>query len=258
MRACQQPVDLVLHDDGTLTADDRERLRAVLPGVSFVEAKEADVVMEEKLKNYPWSAAFRTRNVLARKLLDVSLMSELPFCFSDSDICYIRPFSGFPETAALVFTYSNLEAYSIRPWHVGRSVAMPSRVNTGMMYVREFDLDFIEWFLSRRELQSVLRRMPFWAEQTAWAALGAHLGCELIVPEQIAVWTPTLKLTGDLVGIHFTTAVRDKVSLYQWMGVSPVTTLRTFVPSPLSPWSLAVLQLQRSAGRVWRSYVPRK
>ena len=75
-RNSQEPLTLVIHDDGSLTSEDQELLRTSL-SAEIVSRRQADETMNEKLRTRRHSAAFRSQNPLALKLLDVVLMDKI-------------------------------------------------------------------------------------------------------------------------------------------------------------------------------------
>lgn len=210
-----ESLHLRIHDDGSLTGADHERLRQGLPGSMIVLPEQAEDIVLPLLAGYPECLAFRARSALARKLLDVPLLSKGEFAFCDSDVWWFRPFEGlsqFPQSSVqAVFMKDNQEAYSLRPWDlIGPSaVKVPSRVNTGLILARAsiLDLDFLEWLLGLR--LRAFARFPLWAEQTCWAALGQRAGCRLWNPQQVRVIQDAGCLEQPLVAGHFTSAVRS-------------------------------------------------
>src|ERR1051325_6092061 len=62
------PAQITIHDDGSLTAHDDERLVATLPGLSIIARAEADERMEDPLRRRPACAAFRRANIFGLKL----------------------------------------------------------------------------------------------------------------------------------------------------------------------------------------------
>jgi hypothetical protein len=213
LRYSADPLRLVLHDDGTLSTEDRERLGAELGEAQVLSASETEPAVMAVLAGRPNSRAFREINPLARKLLDIPLLEDgeaLAYC--DSDILFRRPFRQlyhFREDAVgAVFQGDDQDAYSFRSWQLAfnRSLSLPRFVNSGIIHFRKrhYDPDLVEWFLGRR----VLHRTPAWVEQTAWALLGGRAGCDLVDREQIRIASPRREHAGDPVALHFTSPVR--------------------------------------------------
>lgn len=210
-----QPLNLVIHDDGSLTAEDVEKLLGGLKGSSILFRAEADELMSPLLGQYPNCYKYRSNHVYGLKLLDTPLLSKTDLAFCDSDILFVRPFDGMfcwpnAETSAL-FMKDYLNSYSMLPWHLlgtGKP-KLPSKVNSGLIFFRKaaYDLDFVEWFLGQDEF----RHKVGWLEQTCWAALGHRVGCRQWHPEQIALMRSKTHLRERLVAGHFVKEVRYRL-----------------------------------------------
>ncbi len=265
VRCADRPIQFILHDDGSLREADVERLQTTLPGVTIVLRSQADAFVDPMLARFPISRAFRQRNPLALKMLDIPMLAdggEMACC--DTDVLAFRPFCGlfdWPDAETTgVFMRDTQNAYALRPWHLlGRAgVALPSRVNTGLMLFRtsQHDLEFIEWFLGRQF--SVYDRIPGWVEQTCWAAL-AHRGrCRLWDASQVRVVSDEGCLADPALVIgHFTSSVRRLWVLAE----TPIgelgsrVTVGTVPVEPLSATALGAEQIRRAAkrGRTWIS-----
>ncbi|HXO22264.1 MAG TPA: hypothetical protein VOA87_20285 [Thermoanaerobaculia bacterium] len=215
LRYSAQPLRLRVHDDGSLTANDLERLTAELGQPRIVSRADADERMAGFLAGRPATRAFRAENPLGLKLLDVALLAEeeeIAYC--DSDVLFLRPFSHLfrlrPEAGAL-FMCDPQNAYSLRSWHLLleprlRRLRLPGRVNTGILAFRKrfFDPNLVEWYLSRPSF----RFAPVWAEQTAWALLGAAAGCRLLDPRRISIPLSGQARDPEQVALHFVSPVR--------------------------------------------------
>src|SRR5579864_1733768 len=157
LRYSTVPLRLRVHDDGTLTAGDRERLAAALHDPEVVPRREADERLAAVLAARPATRALRATNPLALKLVDVPLLAaadEVAYC--DSDVLFLRPFTGLfdlPPPAGALFMRDPQNAYSVRSWHLLREprLRLAAHVNTGIVALRTscYDLDLVEWFLSR-------------------------------------------------------------------------------------------------------------
>lgn len=124
LRHSADPLRLRIHEDGTLTPEDWDRLEAGLGGeIAFVSRAEADERVADRLGGRPVLRELRQRNPLGLKLLDIPMLAEgddLAYC--DADILFLRPFSGlfrFPdaETGA-IFMSDRQNAYSVGSWHL--------------------------------------------------------------------------------------------------------------------------------------------
>src|SRR5262245_61574357 len=259
LRYSGDPLHLRVHEDGTLTVSDRERLEAGLGNFEFIPRAEADKRMADLLGGRPVLRAFRQANPLALKVLDVPLLANGSVAYCDTDVLFLRPFSGLfrfpgPEVGAIFMSdYQN--AYSLRSWQLLRhsQLRLPCRVNTGLLYFRTqyFDPDLLQWYLSRPEFGFA----PVWVEQTAWALLGARAGCRLWHPRRIRMPTPGEE-NGEAVALHFVTPLRG---LLPWVLAraqdrtgEPPPQVETVPSRPCQSWDLGWTELRRRWERLAR------
>lgn len=252
--ACSaEPLRLRIHDDGTLTEEDRERLAAGLGEPEFVPRAEAEERLADLLASRPAVRELRRTNPLGLKLVDAPLLApgeRLLFC--DSDVLFFRPFSGLWGAAGeTVFLRDLQNAYSVRSWQVLREprLRLAGHVNTGIVgFPRAaYDLDLLEWFLSHPEYQ----RTPVWAEQTAWALLGGRTGCRFVDPARVRLVEEEDRtgLPGEIVALHFVSPRRALlpacVERARDRRGEPPVALET-VPAPRCRWwNLAVSEVRR-------------
>lgn len=215
LECVEEPLVFKIHDDGTLTAEDLEKLEMRLPVVRIVSRGEAEDRMADLLQGHPAARALRTRYIYGLKLFDVPLLhgaQDIAFC--DSDVLFLRPCRGlfsWPDagTGAL-FMRDWQEAYALRPWHVlrHRTCRLPSRLNCGLFFLRGgcYDLDLMEWLVARD--YPVFQKLP-WLEQTCWAVLATRINARFWPEEQIRTIRDERSLAGDLVAGHFTSTVRS-------------------------------------------------
>jgi hypothetical protein len=259
LRESAEPLRLQVHDDGSLTAEDLERLAAGLGEPAVIGRREADLRMEDLLGPRPASRAFRRANPLGLKLLDAALLApggELAFC--DSDVLFLRPFVGLfdlPEEAGALFMRDPQNAYSVRSWHLllEPRLRLAARVNSGVVAFRTplFDLDLVEWFLGRPEY----RFAPVWVEQTAWALLGQAADCRLLDPERVAFPVAGREPSPGTVALHFVSPRRALLAPIARglrppsVPLSPIT-VQSFPVSRLTPLGLAATEARRRLARL--------
>ena len=252
-RCHRQPFRTCVHDDGTLTDDDRERLAGAAPDVTFVDRAAADAQVAERLAGHPACLAYRRAQVMALKLFDVVLLAAgEPVYYCDGDILFARPFQGFAAALAdaprpLVLMRDLFNTYSLGWRRLLRSGGVPlaDRVNAGVLLLDPamLDLDFVEWFLRRPEAND----FPGFAEQTAWSALAQRSGGSLLDPSQFAF--PRVdddppgagRRTAGPVAWHFVAPLRGKFPAYAASieqraddEARPPERLRTFRPAKLN------------------------
>jgi hypothetical protein len=257
-----EPLSLIIHDDGSLTQLDQERLLAKLPNSKILVRAEADQQMMELLHHYPHCRRYRSEHVYGLKLLDIALLSPGDFAYCDSDILFFRPFQNLfvwpdPNTSA-IFMQDYTNAYSMLPWHLlgSKRPKLVSKVNAGLSLFRKaaYELDFIEWFLGQEQF----RHKVGWLEQSCWAALGHRVGCRQWHPNQIVLIRPWTQLSHQLVAGHFVKEVRYRMSEFidragdQSDGNMPMI-VDTFIPPDCSLLDLAQVHTLRQLKRL-RNY----
>ena len=253
------PLRLRVHDDGSLTAADLERLAAGLDGPEVVTRREADARLADLLAAFPAARAFRAANPLALKLLDVQLLAagdELAYC--DSDVLFLRPFRRLfhlPAGAGALFMFDPRQSYSVRSWHLLAEprLRLVGHINTGIIAFRRrlFDLDLVEWFLSRPRYHFA----PVWAEQTCWALLGHPVGCHLLDPEEVGIPVPGREPAARQVALHFVSPLRGLLAHFAGRcGERTVpeepTELRSFPAPRLTAAALAATEIRRRLRRL--------
>jgi len=260
-----EPLRLRVHDDGTLTATDLERLAEGLRDPAFVPRREADERLADVLATRQATSQFRDCNPLALKVLDVPLLAgdgELAYC--DSDVLFLRPFSrlfDLPKGAGALFMRDPQNAYSVRSWHLLAEprLRLAGHVNTGIIAFRTrwFDLDLVEWFLTRPEY----RFAPVWVEQTCWALLAQPAGCRLLDPAAVGIPVPGRELPAGQVALHFVGPVRSLLPAYAGraaersrLSVAPdqrdAVVVRSSGARRLTAGALAATELRRRLGRL--------
>lgn len=248
------PVEVVIHEDGSLTQDDRSRLSQRLPGCRFLDRVDMNDVMASRLSRHPHAREFRQGSVWGLKLLDV-VLAEPGFCFYvDSDIRFFRPFKGlFTDEATrgrTVFLRDVVwQAYSIRPWHLldPRGLKLASGINTGLTLVDPsvFDLDYVDWFLGHADWSVI----PAWIEPTCWAALALRTNGHAVDHHQIVNLYPTAYVSDQTVGGHFLSSYRTQwTSLLQqpFSSHSAQPEVIRYLPlKSLTPFALGLNQVKR-------------
>ncbi len=259
----QDPVRIVLHDDGSLVESDWQKIEAALKHPVIIKRRSADEVMEERLCGYPSAAEFRRDSVWGLKLLDIVLLEERACFYCDGDVRFFRPFTGlFAEGTAhgrSVFLADTIwDAYSVRPWHLldSRRLRLQSGINTGLTIIDRdmYDLEFVDWFLKQPDWRCI----PAWTEPTCWAALASRTNGHVVAPTQIANLYPSARITGDTFGGHFLSAYRGQWNEALWhhlielQEAIPVSMLKTQVCSAVR---LGLNQTKRKLGNTMRLWL---
>lgn len=250
-----EPLRLRIHDDGSLTAEDRGLLAEGLADPDFVPRAEAEERLADHLAARPATREMRRTNPLGLKLVDALVLApgeRLLFC--DSDVLFFRPFSGlWGREGETVFLRDTQSAYSVRSWQMLREprLRLPGRVNTGLVAFPKaaYDPDLLEWFLARPGYQ----RTPVWAEQTAWALLGGRTGCRFADPARVRLPGDRSDFSEEIVALHFVSPLRGLLPVFEEKArdrrdEAPIA-LETVPASPCRWWDLAATELRRRAGR---------
>lgn len=212
LRFSVDPIQLTLIDDGTLNEDDLEQLVSRLPGVKVLPRKETEPRVQEFLRHSPSAAAFRGRNVLARKIFDLAAVASGDFAYCDSDVVFFRPVAGLFSWPSYrsdgLFMRDHQDAYALKLWKTVRhgNIRLAHCLNTGLFYYRKrsFDLEFVEWLLK----QGMIYEEASWAEQTCWAALAGRSSFSFWAPEHVCVYRPGARPELDVKAYHFVSPVR--------------------------------------------------
>jgi hypothetical protein len=254
------PLEMSIHDDGTLTAEDIDKLKSHIPRTHIISRSEGDDLINPQLKKFPNIYKYRCNVPHAIKLIDIALLSPENIAFCDSDILFLRPFRDLfqlGDRSAAIFMKDYLEAYSVFPWHlIGKNkLLLPSKINSGLFYMKRevYDLDFIEWFLGQQRFQSKpLHKM----EQTCWAALGYRSGMEAWDPQQIVLMRPYITLNSEMIAGHFVKEIRNRLKLFadeindpQLLASEPIS-VRTVAAEPCDVKGLAMNHFKRQSNRI--------
>lgn len=223
LRFCADPISLVLHDDGSLTKEDMQRLEDGLPGVTIIGKEQADAIMRPQLANYPRCAAFRDRSPTGQKLLDIPLMTCSDIALCDADILFFRPFQGafvWPDNSAeMLFLQDTTDSYCLRPWQA-KPHLLRHRYNAGLLMMRKdrYDLDQIESLLEFiEESRGYQENEPYrwFLEQTCWSAVAGTLDSRIWNGAQMRVIRENDRYSQDLVAGHFVGGVRPLLKLFE-------------------------------------------
>lgn len=203
VRFCRHPVEILVHEDGTLHEEARERLVAALKRVRFQNRAESNEIMAEKLRAHPRCLAFRERHIMAMQVLDIPMLTPAGqrVVYTDTDILYTRPLECAPFFlgGGLPFTGSQdlRESYAVdlKHWYLLNKfgVRIASRLCGGMMSfdLSVFDLDYIEWLFRLDEEHRLFSGYPFFVPQTLCAALAGRVQAGCVEPRECVIAHPS-------------------------------------------------------------------
>ncbi len=222
LKHCRDPIELIVHDDGSLTAEDRDRLGDRLGPVRIISREEADDLVVPKLAGRPKCLEYRREHPFGLKLLDPALIAGGPFLLCDGDILFLRDFEGLDRRAEpgedLVFMrdWTTFYVFSTAPRYFGPyRTPLADYVNAGLLYCtpKAFDLDFIEWYIGNPKFIWYM----WLAEQTVWAALAGRSASRFHDPSQVDFPRPSLEYRPDWTALHFVSPIRYLASDPEFM-----------------------------------------
>jgi hypothetical protein len=193
LRFSTEPMALVVHDDGTLTDDDRATLDAHLPGLRVIGRRQADDEVGVALRDAGLvrCAALRDRHAFALKLFDLRHYAiGRAVLYLDTDILIHRaPVELFAALNAPLDAWMdryNEDIHTMYAWpeatllaHTG--VAVPPRFNAGLLCLRR---ERHEWDLLEHCLAlPMTQEGAYYAEQTLNALDCARHGAAPLPPE---------------------------------------------------------------------------
>ncbi|MFH1402765.1 MAG: hypothetical protein ABIH11_00675 [Candidatus Altiarchaeota archaeon] len=212
LRFSQDPLKLVIHDDGTLTDKDAEEVKSKLDNAMLIRRDEADEKVKPMLANHPHCMKLREVNPLSLKLMDGPLLSNGDYAYCDADVLFTRPFTGLfkwpDEKTSMVFMKDSIDSYVLKLRHVIGSGRMRilSKINTGLIFVRRggYSLDALENIVQKLDY----RQGHQFYEQTCWALMAAGAECRQYDPLRIRTTISDVRGCLEdyrgLTGIHLT------------------------------------------------------
>ncbi len=213
LRRCRDPIELVVHDDGSLTPEDGDRLREALGPIRIVSREEADDLVIPRLAGKDKCLAYRKAHPFGMKLLDPALIAGGPFALCDGDILFLRDFRGLDRRSELDVDLSCMKDWASsymfpfrERWFGAYRTPMADYVNAGLLYCtpKAFDLDYIEWYIGNPDF-SYAERL---AEQTVWGALAGRARTRYYDPEQVDFPALDPARSRDRVALHFISPLR--------------------------------------------------
>jgi hypothetical protein len=219
----QEKLQIVVHDDGSLTDEDKTFIRAQLPNSTLVSRDHADHELAIVLDGLPTIRKARLKLPHLLKVLDVPMLCRSDnVCFVDSDVLFLRTHRGLFEIsktrsacARFILDIRTCHGFRLKDfWPLG-PVSPIARLNSGLFCIKRnvIDFDWVEAVCSRVGLPQILQHRS-WFEQGLWAAIAARVGCEMIDRSQIATAEVASQIPQDPIALHFITPVRALLEHY--------------------------------------------
>jgi hypothetical protein len=228
--ACsEEPVRLVIHDDGSLTEESLARFAAAFPDAVLLRRRAANEQLAGALQRFPKLAEARVHLPHVLKLFDTTLTHPEPIvCYADTDVLFQKRFRGlFPDSAqgaglarasslakatAGAFMMDHANSFAAHPgdfWPFG-PLRVPRQLNSGLFWVKRDRIDYERMeYLFKRWGPARIRRYHGWFEQTVWADHAWRTRCSLFDPSQLGTSSGDASRDGRLVGVHYVTPSRN-------------------------------------------------
>lgn len=215
LKFSDEPVELVIHDDGSLTQASADLLAAAIPNSTLVRRRAADADMADALRNFPCMARARSQHSFLLKLHDVIFArpEAAILRYVDSDVLFQRRFRGLfsNQSASGGFLMDSRNSYAAHPgdfWPFG-PLRLPRLLNAGLYWMRRdrIDLERMEYLFKRWGPQRI-ERYHGWFEQTVWADQAWRARCSMFDPSQLRTITPADSSLSEMIGVHYVTPTR--------------------------------------------------
>jgi hypothetical protein len=185
----QRHYGLCIHDDGTLTDENRETLQHHFPNARIIDKKQADEKVLASLASYPRCLEFRKTNLLSPKVFDFALYLQCDrLLLLDSDILFFKAPTELlnridnPEYQLNTLNADVESSYTVEADVVKNHLGfdLSERVNSGLglIHKRSLSFDWIEEFLGLPDIIGYFWRI----EQTIYALCSSRFGVELLPP----------------------------------------------------------------------------
>ena len=182
--ACGRRFSWIVHDDGSLTTGDVERITATIPGTFVIGRRQADERARREHYGLRRVQEYRDSQVMALKLVDVRIWARSDrIGYLDSDICFFRYPEFFlnaleREASGSFFNRDIRDSYVLTRDELERRMgfAPPERINAGLWVMDrdDIDLDRIEGWLAGPGFSDC--RYGYTLDQTMIAMLGVVSG----------------------------------------------------------------------------------
>jgi hypothetical protein len=213
----QEPIRLVIHDDGSLATASVEALTSAFPNAILVLRASADAELAEALARFPHIAQARIHLPHVLKLMDTTVVHPEPIVrYVDTDVLFQKSFRGlFPTSEPSVpgaFMMDSSNSFAAHPgdfWPLG-PLRLPRQLNSGLFWIRRDSLDYERMeYLFKRWGPERIRRYHGWFEQTVWADQAWRAHCSMFDPAQFGTASQDGNLNSRLIGVHYVTPARN-------------------------------------------------
>ncbi|BAZ47940.1 hypothetical protein NIES4103_05450 [Nostoc sp. NIES-4103] len=182
---CDQPCRIVVHNDGSLTNLDLEKLNKVFPQCQIIDRETADsvVVSYFNSKGLIKCAEFRQKLIFALKLFDPFFFTKNnSFILLDSDVLFFSypkklieeiTANTYPDELTNLYSTDNSYRYCLQSTDLANLLGKDciEKFNPGVVRSRQDTLDFerIERYLQHPDFWNADGTGNYYAELTLWA-----------------------------------------------------------------------------------------
>jgi hypothetical protein len=215
MAATRRQWKFVIHDDGTLSSADVDKLAHVLPLCKVILSKDSNPAINEMLSGYPLCLRCRNLHPLGRKLFDIPLFAIQDKLLSiDTDIIFfstprlilqwISELGG--EKSIFLEDAKDASLVSVKDARRYFNTQLTPNVNTGIIGIHKkiLSLDFLEDCLART---GILDKDRWYIEQTLFALASSKFSKVELLPAEYVMALDSQCPTGA-VARHYVGAVR--------------------------------------------------
>ena len=216
---CEEKINLLIHEDGSLQENDREQARRQLgENTNFFDPAETKERTLDQLSGHPHCQAIRKDSLWGIEFFDplFSNPNDPISYYVDADILFVRPFTGLFDSSvvkdgAVFLRDTQWDAYSLRPWQLfgsGMRPAIVEGITTALVCWDKgaIDWDYLEWFLGQTKFHCI----PEWVLPTAQAGLARRCKAKVVAPFQLTNLYPNASIDKETFGVHLLGSYRDE------------------------------------------------
>ena len=212
----EQTWNVVIHDDGTLTEDNRKQLGAIFKTARIIPRAQADATIEKILQPLPFAYEYRGMHPLALKVFDMPYYCEAErFIVLDSDVLFFNHpreivdwvsggakecwFNEDVADASLITETNALDDLGVKLWQ---------RVNSGLCLIAKEAIN--NEFCDRALGETSILKGELWrVEQTLFALCASRFGKGGLLPKTYEV-SLGRHASEDCIARHYVGAVRER------------------------------------------------